>query len=134
MAEGGRRTTAREALTPGLRQRSSTPRRSTDRRAGTARAWARIAIEGAEQLGCWVINESRTGILLESRQQVAPCPIIVGETYWLLLKPSAGRKAVWVAAMVRHCRERSSGSKIYKFGMMLVSDAPPSLGASPALT
>lgn len=135
MAEGGRRDSrSGDSLKPGQKPRSSTPRRGSDRRAGTARAWARIAIEGQDQLGCWVLNESKSGILLESRDQVSPCPIVVGETYWLLLKPSAGKKAEWVAATVRHCKERSVGSKIYKFGMLLVSHGPAALGESPALT
>lgn len=108
-------------------------RRVLERRGGISRAWAILALEDQTQLHCWVLDESAGGVGLETREQRFPCPVEVGATYWMHLKPSSAKSASWVAGTVRHIRERGVGTGIYKIGIKIISTPPRALGKAPGL-
>lgn len=65
---------------------------------------------------------------LETRKQAFPCPLEVGATYWMRIKPSSAKNVSWVASTVRHIKEKTLGSGIYKVGMKLTTTPPAELG------
>lgn len=65
---------------------------------------------------------------LETRKQVFPCPLEKGATYWMRIKPSAAKNESWVAGSIKHFKEKTVGSGIYKIGVKLTSNPPAELG------
>lgn len=129
-----RRKGRADAPAGGAKRGEGKSRRLTERTAAGVRpGWALIALDEKKTVGCWVINESKTGFALETREPARPCPISVGETYWVQVKPAMAKKSAWVAANLRHCRERGIGTGIYKLGMQTVTTPPPELGHTPRL-
>ncbi len=108
-------------------------RRVTERRGGLHAGWAIIMLDGRVEVPCWVIDESRTGVGLETRKQFSPCPVERGQTYWMRLKASSAKHDRWVAVTIRHIREKGVGSGIYKLGVHLSTTAPQELGRAPEL-
>lgn len=105
-------------------------RRLSPRRGGISAAWAIIMLGERQELRCWVLDESKTGVGLESTVQLPRCPVELGSTLWMLLKPSTARKASWVAATIKHAREKGK-SGIWRFGIRLATTPPASLGEGP---
>lgn len=108
-------------------------RRRGSRRGGLGVAWAIIMVEGKVEVPCWVIDESPTGVGVETRQQASPCPLERGQTYWMRLKPSAAKRDHWVAGTIRHIREKGTGSGIYKIGVHISTKPPTELGRAPSV-
>lgn len=103
------------------------------RHGGVHLAWAIFVLEDRSELPCWIIDESSKGMGLETREQRFPCPITVGETYWIRMKPSAARAESWVAVNVKNIKEKTVGSGIYKVGVSMSSTPPAELGKGDAL-
>lgn len=108
-------------------------RRTTSRRGGLSVGWAIIMLDGGVEVPCWVVDESPTGVGLETRKQITPCPVEHGQTYWMRLKPSSAKHDRWTAATIKHIREKGVGSGIYKLGIHIASSPPPELGHAPGL-
>lgn len=120
---------------PGKQDDSKTDpnRRTSNRRGGLSVGWAILMLDGPVEVPCWVIDESPTGVGLETRKQFSPCPVERNQTYWMRLKPSSARHDHWVAATIKHIREKGVGSGIYKLGVHIATTPPPELGHAPSL-
>jgi len=106
-------------------------RRDSDRRGGLKPAWAIIRLDNNVEVPCWIINESRSGIGLETRKQMKPFPLDRGGTYWMQIKPSNAKISSWVAGTIKHIREKGAGSGIYRVGVKITTVPPTSLGNIP---
>ncbi len=111
----------------------SATRRKESRHGGVHLAWAIFVFEDRSELACWIIDESAKGMGLETREQRFPCPLRVGEIYWIRIKPSSAKTESWVAVAIKNIREKTVGSGIYKVGVTLSTTPPPELGQGEAI-
>ncbi|MBL4888915.1 MAG: PilZ domain-containing protein [Candidatus Lindowbacteria bacterium] len=123
----------RNGSRPEVRRKQGTSRRNTERTSGIAVGWAIVALSQNENIKCWILNESKNGALLETQKSTKPCPILVGQTYWIKIKPSEAKRSSVVAGVVRRCLEKSIGTGIYKFGIQITTDPPAELGKAPKI-